>query len=189
VIIFAGVACGARANPDLFCMGRREPAGWMKYSNSMLAEHAAGEYSGVRAILAEICGRVRSGGVKVRALTTQNELDADQAGECRRVHGRRRMRSAGGRAGPLLEASGQRFGRWTTITICGGARWISSQGRGSKICEHRGVARYVGSPEMMGYVKQNFRMWRCIGPKRGRLPCGGLLTKWSKWGATFSGFW
>jgi len=71
----------------------------MKYSNSCWAKHSAGNIPTYARYFQKFVEEYAAAGVKVRAVTTQNEIDADQGGECPRVLGRRRRGGPGDRLG------------------------------------------------------------------------------------------
>src|SRR5216683_2701001 len=102
------------ANPNLFLFGSPwSPPGWMKYSNSMLGGNIRPENIPTYALyLQKFVESYATAGVKVRAVTTQNELDADQGGRMPACpwpeEDEERLVAA---LGPLLEASGTKI--WT----------------------------------------------------------------------------
>src|SRR5258708_35801382 len=70
------------ANSDLFLFGSPwSPPGWMKYSNSMLGENIRPENIPTYArCFQRFVEEYAAAAGKVRAVTTQNEVDADQGG-------------------------------------------------------------------------------------------------------------
>jgi len=180
------------ANPDLYMFGSPwSPPGWMKYSNSMLGGNMRPENIPTYArYLQKFVDGYAAAGVKVRALTTQNELDADQGGRMPACpwpeEDEERLVAE---LGPLLEASGTKI--WTldhNYNLWGRAVDQLSRPRIKKYVNTVAWHGYVGSPEMMGYVKQRFpdvEMHWTEGGDDYKSP--DYLTKWSKWGATFSG--
>jgi glucosylceramidase len=180
------------ANPDLFLFGSPwSPPGWMKYSNSMLGGNIRPENIPTYArYLQKFVEAYAAAGVKVRAVTTQNELDADQGGRMPACpwpeEDEERLVDA---LGPLLEASGTKI--WTldhNYNLWGRALDQLSRPRIKKYVNTVAWHGYVGSPEMMGYVKQKFPDVEMHWTEGGDdYKSADYLTKWSKWGATFSG--
>jgi len=128
--------------------------------------------------------------VKVRAVTTQNEIDADQGGRMPACpwpeEDEERLVAA---LGPLFEASGTKI--WTldhNYNLFGRALDQLSRPRFKKYVNTVAWHGYVGTPEMMGNVKQKFpdvEMHWTEGGDDYKFP--DYLTNWSKWGATFAG--
>jgi glucosylceramidase len=180
------------ANPDLFLFGSPwSPPGWMKYSNSMLGGNIRPENISTYArYLQRFVEEYAAAGVKVRAVTTQNEIDADQGGRMPACpwpeEDEERLVEA---LGPLLEASGTKI--WTldhNYNLWGRAVDQLSRPGFKKYVNTVAWHGYVGSPEMMGNVKQRFpdaEMHWTEGGDDYKSP--DYLTSWSKWGATFSG--
>jgi len=181
-----------RANPDLFLFGSAwSPPGWMKYSNSMLGGNIRPENIPAYArYLQKFVAAYAAEGVNVRALTTQNEVDADQGGRMPACpwpeEDEERLVAE---LGPLLEASGTKI--WTldhNYNLFGRALDQLSRPRLKKYVNTVAWHGYVGTPEMMGNVKQRFpdvEMHWTEGGDDYKFP--DYLTNWSKWGATFSG--
>ena len=100
------------ANPDLFLFGSPwSPPGWMKYSNSMLGGNIRPENIPTYArYLQKFVEAYAAAGVNVRAVTPQNEIDADQGGRMPACpwpeEDEQRLVTA---LGPLLEASGTKI--------------------------------------------------------------------------------
>jgi glucosylceramidase len=180
------------ANPDLFLFASPwSPPGWMKYSNSMLGGNIRPENIPTYArYLQKFVEGYATAGVKVRALTTQNEIDADQGGRmpaCAWPEEDEETLVAN--LGPLLEPSGTKI--WTldhNYNLSGRALDQLSRPRLRKYVNTVAWHGYVGTPEMMGNVKQKFpgvEMHWTEGGDDYKFP--DYLTNWSKWGATFSG--
>jgi glucosylceramidase len=180
------------ANPDVFLFGSPwSPPGWMKYSNSMLGGNIRPENIPAYArYLQKFVDGYAAAGVKVRAVTTQNEIDADQGGRMPACpwpeEDEERLVAA---LGPLLEASGTKI--WTldhNYNLFGRALDQLSRPRIKKYVNTVAWHGYVGSPEMMRTVKEKFpdvEMHWTEGGDDYKFP--DYLTKWSKWGATFAG--
>jgi glucosylceramidase len=180
------------ANPDLFLFGSPwSPPGWMKYSNSMLGGNIRPENIPAYArYFQKFVEAYATAGVTVRAVTTQNEIDADQGGRMPACpwpeEDEERLVEA---LGPLLETSGTKI--WTldhNYNLWGRALDQLSRPRVKKYVNTVAWHGYVGSPEMMGNVKQRFpgveMHWTEGGDDYTSVD---YLTNWSKWGATFSG--
>jgi len=128
--------------------------------------------------------------VKVRAVTTQNEIDADQGGRMPACpwpeEDEERLVAE---LGPLFESGGTKI--WTldhNYNLFGRALDQLSRPRFKKYVNTVAWHGYVGSPEMMGNVKQKFpdvEMHWTEGGDDYKFP--DYLTNWSKWGATFAG--
>jgi glucosylceramidase len=180
------------ANPDLYLFASPwSPPGWMKYSNSMLGGNIRQENIPTYArYFQKFVEAYAAAGVNVRAVTTQNEIDADQGGRMPACpwpeEDEERLVAA---LGPLLEASGTKI--WTldhNYNLFGRALDQLSRPRFKKYVNTVAWHGYVGTPEMMGNVKQKFpdvEMHWTEGGDDYKYP--DYLTNWSKWGATFSG--
>jgi glucosylceramidase len=180
------------ANPDLFLFGSAwSPPGWMKYSNSMLGGNIRQEnISAYARYLQKFVESYAAAGVPVRAVTTQNEIDADQGGRMPACawpeEDEERLVAA---LGPLLETSGAKI--WTldhNYNLFGRALDQLSRPRIKKYVNTIAWHGYVGSPEMMRNVKEKFpgvEMHWTEGGDDYTFP--DYLTNWSKWGATFAG--
>jgi glucosylceramidase len=180
------------ANPDLFFFGSPwSPPGWMKYSNSMLGGNIRPENIPAYArYLQKFVEAYATAGVPVRAVTTQNEIDADQGGRMPACpwpeEDEERLVDA---LGPLLEPSGTKI--WTldhNYNLWGRALDQLSRPRLKKYVNTVAWHGYVGTPEMMGNVKQKFPDVEMHWTEGGDdYKSADYLTNWSKWGATFAG--
>lgn len=180
------------ANPDLFLFASPwSPPGWMKYSNSMLGGNIRPEHIPTYArYLQKFVEAYGSAGVPVRALTTQNEVDADQGGRMPACpwpeEDEERLVVA---LGPLLEGSGTKI--WTldhNYNLFGRALDQLSRPQFKKYVNTIAWHGYVGTPEMMGVVKQKFPDVEMHWTEGGDdYKFRDYLTNWSKWGATFAG--
>ena len=148
------------ANPDLFVFGSPwSPPGWMKYSNSMLGGNIRPENIPTYArYLQKFVEAYAAAGVNVRAVTPQNEIDADQGGRMPACpwpqEDEERLVVA---LGPLLEASGTKI--WMldhNYNLWGRVLDQLSNPRFKKYVNTVAWHGYLGSPEMMGNVKQRF---------------------------------
>jgi len=181
-----------RANPDLFLFASPwSPPGWMKYSNSMLGGNIRPENIPTYArYLQKFVEAYATAGVNVRAVTIQNELDADQGGKMPACpwpeEDEERLVVA---LGPLLEASGTKI--WAldhNYNLWGRVLDQFSKPRYKKYVNAVAWHGYLGAPEMMRNVKQKFpdvEMHWTEGGDDYKFP--NYLGNWCKWGATFSG--
>jgi glucosylceramidase len=180
------------ANPDLFLFGSSwSPPGWMKYSNSMLGGNIRPENIPIYArYLQKFVEAYAAAGVAVRAVTTQNEVDADQGGRMPACpwpqEDEERLVAA---LGPLLEAGGTKI--WMldhNYNLWGRVVNQLSNPRFKKYVNTVAWHGYVGTPEMMGNVKQRFPDVEMHWTEGGDdYKSADYLTNWSKWGATFAG--
>ena len=180
------------ANPDLFLFGSPwSPPAWMKYSNSMLGGNIRPEHIPTYArYLQKFVEGYAAAGVPVRAVTTQNEVDADQGGRMPACpwpeEDEERLVVA---LGALLEGSGTKI--WTldhNYNLFGRALDQLSRPHFKKYVNTVAWHGYVGTPEMMGNVKQRFPDVEMDWTEGGDdYKSADYLTNWSKWGATFSG--
>ncbi|MGC0777042.1 MAG: glycoside hydrolase family 30 beta sandwich domain-containing protein, partial [Candidatus Acidiferrum sp.] len=123
-------------------------------------------------------------------VTTQNEVDADQGGRmpaCPWPEEDEEQLVAA--LGPLLEASGTKI--WTldhNYNLWGRVLDQLSKPRFKKYVNTVAWHGYVGTPEMMGNVKQRFPDAEMHWTEGGdNYKSADYLTNWSKWGVTFSG--
>jgi glucosylceramidase len=180
------------ANSDLFLFASPwSPPGWMKYSNSMLGGNIRPEHIPTYArYLQKFVESYGSAGVPVRAITTQNEVDADQGGRMPACpwpeEDEERLVVT---LGPLLEGNGTKI--WTldhNYNLFGRALDQLSRPRFKKYVNTVAWHGYVGVPEMMGTVKQRFPDVEMHWTEGGDdYKFADYLTNWSKWGATFAG--
>ncbi len=179
-------------NPDLFFFGSPwSPPAWMKYSNSMLGGNIRPEHIPTYArYLQKFVEAYAAAGVNLRAMTPQNELDADQGGRMPACpwpqEDEERLVVA---LGPLLEASGTKI--WMldhNYTLWGRVLDQLSNPRFKKWVNTVAWHGYLGAPEMMRNVKEKFpdvEMHWTEGGDDYKFP--DYWTSWCKWGATFSG--
>jgi glucosylceramidase len=180
------------ANPDLFLFGSPwSPPGWMKYSNSMLGGNIRPENIPIYArYLQKFVEAYAAAGVNLRAVTPQNEIDADQGGRMPACpwpqEDEERLVVA---LGPLLEASGTKI--WMldhNYTLWGRVLDQLSNPRFKKWVNTVAWHGYLGSPEMMRNVRErvpDVELHWTEGGDDYKFP--DYWTSWCKWGATFSG--
>src|SRR5579859_5573633 len=156
-------------------------------------KHPAGKYSHIRALPAEIRGGLRGGRREsARHDATKRDRcgDADQGGRMPACpwpqEDEERLVVA---LGLLLQSTGTKI--WTldhNYNLFGRALDQLSRPRFKQYVNTVAWHGYVGTPEMMGNVKQKFpgvEMHWTEGGDDYKFP--DYLTNWSKWGATFSG--
>jgi glucosylceramidase len=181
-----------RVNPELFLFGSPwSPPAWMKYSNSMLGGNIRPENipSYARYIQKFVEGYAAAG-VNVRAVTIQNEIDADQGGKMPACpwpeEDEERLLLA---LGPLLEASGTKiWGLDHNYNLWGRVLDQLSKPRIKKYVNAVAWHGYLGAPEMMRNVQERFpdvEMHWTEGGDDYKFP--DYMGNWCKWGATFSG--
>jgi glucosylceramidase len=180
------------ANADLFLFASPwSPPGWMKYSNSMLGGNIRPQNIPTYArYFQKFVEAYAAESVKVHAVTTQNEIDADQGGRMPACpwpeEDEQHLVEA---LGPLLEPSGTRI--WTldhNYNLWGRVLDQLSKPSFKKYVNTVAWHGYVGAPEMMGNVKQKFPEVEMHWTEGGdEYKSADYLTNWSKWGATFSG--
>src|ERR1700757_4251811 len=190
--ILPALRAALSANPDLFFFASPwSPPGWMKYSNSMLGGNIRPENINAYArYFQKFVEAYAAAGVTVRAVTTQNEIDADQGGRMPACpwpeEDEERLVAA---LGPLLEPSGTKI--WTldhNYNLFGRALDQLSRPRIKKYVNTVAWHGYVGTPEMMRRVKEKFPEVEMHWTEGGDdYKFADYLTNWSKWGATFSG--
>jgi glucosylceramidase len=190
--ILPALRAALSANPDLFLFASPwSPPAWMKYSNSMLGGNIRQENIPAYArYFQKFIEAYAAAGVKVRAVTTQNEIDADQGGRMPACpwpeEDEERLVAA---LGPLFEASGPKI--WTldhNYNLFGRAMDQLSRPRIKKYVNTVAWHGYVGTPEMMRNVKEKFPDVEMHWTEGGDdYKFAGYLTNWSKWGATFAG--
>jgi len=180
------------ANPDLFLFASPwSPPGWMKYSNSMLGGNIRPENIPTYArYFQKFVEAYAAAGVPVRAVTTQNEIDADQGGRMPACpwpqEDEERLVVT---LGPLLEASGTKI--WMldhNYNLWGRVLDQLSNPRFKKYVNTVAWHGYLGAPEMMRNVTERFpdvEMHWTEGGDDYKFP--DYWTSWCKWGATFSG--
>jgi len=194
--ILPTLQAAAAANPDLFYFGSPwSPPGWMKYSNSMLGGNIRPENIPAYALyMRKFVEGYGEAGVKVRALTTQNEIDADQGGRMPACPWPEETEEALIIAlGKQLESSPTASGTkiWTldhNYNLWGRVVDQLSKPQLKKYLNTVAWHGYVGTPDMMQNVHKYFpaaEMHWTEGGDDYKDPA--YFTCWSKWGATFAG--
>jgi glucosylceramidase len=194
--IIPTLKAAAAANSDIFYYGSPwSPPGWMKYSNSMLGGNIRPDNIPAYALyMRKFVESYADAGVKVRALTTQNEIDADQGGRMPACPWPEETEEALIIAlGRGLEASATASGTkiWTldhNYNLWGRVVDQLSKPQLKKYLNTVAWHGYVGTPDQMLNVKKYFsdvEMHWTEGGDDYKDPA--YLTCWSKWGATFAG--
>ena len=184
-----------KVNPDLFLLGSPwSPPGWMKANGSMLGGSMRKKYFASYArYLIKFLQAYAAEGVKVDALTTQNEVDTDQ--DCR-------MPACLWGQEYEIEFIAQHLGPALAKTDLAAKLWILDHNYnlwGRAICtlDEPDVAKYVdgvawhgyaGRPDMMTRVHDahpaKHAYWTEGGP---HFSDAAYLTNWTHWSATFAG--
>jgi glucosylceramidase len=194
--IIPTLKAAAVANPDLFYFGSPwSPPGWMKYSNSMLGGSIRPENIPAYAMyMRKFVEGYADAGVKVRALTTQNEIDADQGGRMPACSWPEETEEALIMAlGKELQSSSSANGTkiWTldhNYNLWGRVVDQLSKPQLKPYLSTVAWHGYVGTPDMMQNVRKyfpNVEMHWTEGGDDYKDP--NYTTCWSKWGATFAG--
>ena len=184
-----------KVNPDLFLLGSPwSPPGWMKANGSMLGGSMRKKhFASYAQYFVRFLQAYAAAGVRVDAVTTQNEVDTDQ--DCRMpacLWGQEyEIEFISRHLGPQL-------GRNDLATKI----WILDHNYnlwGRAICtlDEPGVAKYVDGVAWHGYAGTNDMMTRVHDAHPGKHMYwteGGphytdpaYLTNWTQWSATFSG--
>ena len=120
-----------QVNGDLYYFSSPwSPPGWMKAGNSLLGGSMRKHYFPAYAqYFVKFLQGYAADGVKIQAVTVQNEVDTDQDGRMpQALWGQEyEMDFVKDHLGPALEKAGstRRSGSSTTITTYGAARWMS----------------------------------------------------------------
>ncbi len=184
-----------QANPDLFLLSTPwSPPGWMKANNSMLGGSMRKEYFASYAqYFVKFLKAYGAEGVKINAVTVQNELDADQNGAmpaC--LWGQEyEIDFVKGHLGPAFKQAGVDTLIW--IIDHNYNLW----GRAIDELEDRDVWKYVdgvawhgyaGKPTAMSRVREAFpdkhMYWTEGGPD---YRDSDYLSDWAKWAAAYTG--
>lgn len=182
-------------NKDLFLLGSPwSPPGWMKANNSMLGGSMRNKYFPSYAeYFVKFLQAYAAAGVKVDAVTSQNEVDTDQDGRMPACLWGQEYEAAfvARHLGPAIEKSGLGTKIWIldhNYDLWGRAVCMLDK---PEVARHvDGVAwhGYAGGPEMMARVHDahpgKHMYWSEGGPSY-RDPA--YLTEWTRWSSTFAG--
>jgi glucosylceramidase len=189
------VLAEARAvNPDLFLLASPwSPPGWMKANNSMLGGSMRSRYYAAYArYFVRFLKAYEAAGVRIDAVTPQNEVDTDQDGRMPACLWGQEYEIAfiSRHLGPQIERSGLPTRIWFLDHN------YNLWGRAICTLEHPDVEKYVdgvawhgyaGRPDMMTRVHEAFpgkhMYWTEGGPD---YTDRAYLTDWARWSATFA---
>jgi glucosylceramidase len=182
-------------NPDLFLLGSPwSPPGWMKAGGSMLGGSMRKRYYAPYArYFVKFLEAYAAEGVKVNAVTVQNEVDTDQDGRmpaC--LWGQEyEMEFVAGHLGPQFDQAGLETRIWILDHN------YNLAGRAIAELDDPRVARYVDGVAWHGYAghaRAMTRVHEAHPTKHMYWTEGGsdyndprYLTNWSHWGSTFTG--
>jgi glucosylceramidase len=186
---------GRQANPELFLFSSPwSPPGWMKANGSMLGGSMRKSSFAVYArYLTKFLQAYEAGGVKIDALTPQNEVDTDQDGK---------MPACLWGQEYEIEFVAKHLGPELARNKIGTKIWILDHNYdlwGRAICtlDAPGVAQYVDGVAWHGYMGNESAMTRvheAHPDKHAYWTEGGpdytdpaYLTDWAKWSTTFAG--
>jgi glucosylceramidase len=183
-----------KANPDLFLFSTPwSPPGWMKFNGSMLGGSMRKFYLPVYAkYYLKFLQAYAAKGVPIQALTSQNEVDADQDGRmpaC--IWGQEyEIEFIRDHLGPLLESSGQATKIWIldhNYNLWGRVADTLEDEKLRKYSNTVAWHGYAGTPDMMSKAHDAFpeaeMHWTEGGPD---YTDPRYLTDWCKWGGIFS---
>ena len=185
----------ARVNPEMFYFSSPwSPPAWMKSSHTLLGGAMRNHYFPA---YAEYMRRFLEGyakaGVKIDAITVQNEVDTDQDGRMpQALWGQEyEMEFVKTHLGPTLEKAGLGTKIWIVdhnYSLWGRAADELSDPDVSKYVDGVAWHGYVGTPDAMTRVHEMFPQkhayWTEGGPD---YTDPAYATDWSKWSATFTG--
>jgi len=185
----------ARAmNPDLFLFASPwSPPGWMKYSNSMLGgsihPYNADVYS--RYIL-KFLQAYESAGVRVNAITIQNEIDADQNGAMPACTRPEEVEAdfIAHHLGPLLRKSAPQTKIWIldhNYNLVGRVLDQLSRASVRKYIDAIAWHGYAGSPDQMRVAQTAYPHLDMHWTEGGSdIDAPDYLTDWTRWAETFT---
>ena len=183
-----------QVNPDLFLFSTPwSPPGWMKFNNSMLGGSMRNHYFPVYAkYYLKFLQAYAAEGVRIQALTSQNEVDTDQDGRmpaC--LWGQEyEIEFVRDHLGPLLESSGQQTKIWIldhNYNLWGRVLDSLEDDKLRKYVNAVAWHGYYGTPDMMSKVHDAYPQvemhWTEGGPDYTN---PDYLTDWCKWAGTYS---
>lgn len=184
-----------RINPDLFLLSSPwSPPGWMKTYGSMLGGWMTNRYLGPYALYISLfLDAYRSAGVPINAVTSQNELETDQAGHMPATYWTPEIEADFIRdhLGPLLQKKKDPAEIWLldhNYDLWKRVRW---QMRDPELRKYvSGVAwhGYLGTPDMMGRLHEVEPQlpfyWTEGGPD---ITDPQYALDWTRWGSIFTG--
>lgn len=183
-----------KVNPDLFLFSSPwSPPGWMKANNSMLGGSMRKKYYAPYAqYFLKFLNAYAADGVKINAITVQNETDTDQDGRmpaC--LWGQEyEIEFVKGHLGPVLQKAGLDTKIWIVdhnYNLWGRAICELSDPDAYKFIEGVAWHGYAGDPTAMTKVHdaypQKSAYWTEGGPD---VTAPDYLTDWAKWAGTFT---
>lgn len=183
-----------KVNPDIFLFSSPwSPPGWMKFNGTMLGGSMRRHYLPVYArYYLRFLQEYAAEGVKVQAVTTQNEVDTDQDGRMPACIWPQEyeIEFVRDHLGPLLESSGMPTEIWIldhNYNLWGRALCTLQDTKLRKYANAVAWHGYYGAPDMMSKVHDAYpeaaMHWTEGGPD---YTDPGYLTDWCKWAGTFS---
>lgn len=183
-----------KLNPDLFLFSTPwSPPGWMKAGGSMMGGSMRKKYYGPYAeYFVKFLQDYSSEGVKINAITVQNEVDTDQDGKMpAALWGQEyEIEFVKLHLGPAFERASIDTKIWIldhNYSLWGRAMDELSDPLVNKYVDGVAWHGYVGSPEVMAKVHDAFptknTYWTEGGPD---ILSPDYATDWSKWGHTFT---
>ncbi len=183
-----------RLNPDLFLLSTPwSPPGWMKTYGSMLGGWMTNKYLGPYALyLSRFLEAYRKAGVAVNAITSQNELETDQAGHMPAAYWPPEMESDFVRdhLGPMLRKKGDETEIWLldhNYDLWKRVRWQMQDAELRKYVSGVAWHGYVGTPDQMSRLHEAEPQmpfyWTEGGPD---YTDPKYATDWTRWGNIFS---
>jgi glucosylceramidase len=181
-------------NPDLFLFSSPwSPPGWMKAGGSMLGGSMRKHYYAPYAqYLLKFLQAYAADGVKIRALTVQNEADTDQDGRMpATLWGQEyEIEFVKNHLGPALEHAGLDTKIWVldhNYNLWGRAIDELSDPDLNKYVDGIAWHGYAGTPDAMSRVRQAFPAKHCYWTEGGPdYTTPDYLTDWVKWSHTFA---
>jgi glucosylceramidase len=184
-----------KLNPEMFYFGAPwSPPGWMKAGGSMLGGSMRKKYFPEYAqYFVKFLQAYQAEGVKVRAVTTQNEVDTDQDGRMPAALWGQEYEAGfiKEHLGPALQQHSPETLIWLldhNYDLWGRALDELSEPEVSKYVDGVAWHGYMGSPEAMTRVHDAFpkkhAYWTEGGPD---ISSPDYATDWSKWSSTFAG--
>jgi glucosylceramidase len=183
-----------KVNPDLFLFSSPwSPPGWMKAGGSMLGGSMRKKYYAPYAeYFVKFLQGYASEGVKIDAITVQNEVDTDQDGRMpAALWGQEyEIEFVKGHLGPALERTSLDTKIWIldhNYNLCGRAMNSLSDPLVFKYVDGVAWHGYVGGPDAMTKVHDAFptkgAYWTEGGPD---ITSPDYATDWSKWGHLYT---